>query len=118
MANYEPMEIHGYYRSHTHLPVWEIVEETGIWKELGIKASFEYCDSSSEAEAALFEGRVDFISGNHISPYALVARGKPIVSLASPSNSVSDKLISKQPTLVYKITRVTFTEKIIQMLYG
>ncbi len=97
MANYEPLEIHGYYRSHTHLPVWEIVEETGIWKELGIKASFEYCDSSSEAEAALFEGRVDFISGNHISPYALVARGKPIVSLASPSNSVSDKLISKQP---------------------
>ncbi len=97
MANYEPIEIHGYYRSHTHLPVWEIVEETGIWKELGIKASFEYCDSSSEAEAALFEGRVDFISGNHISPYALVARGKPIVSLASPSNSVSDKLISKQP---------------------
>ncbi len=97
MANYEPIEIHGYYRSHTHLPVWEIVEDTGIWKELGIKASFEYCDSSSEAEAALFEGRVDFISGNHISPYALVARGKPIVSLASPSNSVNDKLISKQP---------------------
>jgi len=97
MANYDPIEIHGYYRSHTHLPVWEIVEVTGIWKELGIKASFDYCDSSSEAEAALFEGRVDFISGNHISPYALVARGKPIVSLASPSNSVNDKLISKQP---------------------
>ncbi len=97
MANYEPIEIHGYYRSFTHLPVWEIVEETGIWKELDSKASFEYCDSSSEAEAALFEGRVDFISGNHISPYALVARGKPIVSLASPSNSVNDKLISKQP---------------------
>ncbi len=97
MANYEPIEIRGYYRSYTHLPVWEIVEDTGIWKELGIKASFEYCDSSSEAEAALFEGRVDFISGNHISPYALVARGKPIVSLASPSNSVNDKLVSKQP---------------------
>ena len=61
MANYDPIEIRGYYRSHTHLPVWDIVEETGIWKDLGIKASFEYCDSSSEAEAALFEGRVDFI---------------------------------------------------------
>ena len=73
------------------------MEETGIWKELGIKASFEYCDSSSEAEAALFEGRVDFISGNHISPYALVARGKPIVSLASPSNSVNDKLVTREP---------------------
>ena len=97
MANYEPLEIHGYFRSHSHLPVWEIVQETGIWEQLGIKASFEFCDSSSEAEAALFEGRVDFISGNHISPYALVARGKSIVSLASPSNSVNDNLISKQP---------------------
>ncbi len=97
MSDYKPLEIHGYYRSHTHLPVWEIVEQTGIWKELGIKASFEFCDSSSEAEAALFEGRVDFISGNHISPYALVARGRPIVSLASPSNSVNDKLITKEP---------------------
>ena len=97
MAEYEPVEIHGYYRSHTHLPVWNIVEETGIWKALGIKASFEYCDSSAEAEAALFEGRVDFISGNHISPYGLVARGRPIVSLASPSNSVNDKLCSRVP---------------------
>ena len=97
MANYEPLEIHGYFRSHSHLPVWEIVQETGIWEQLGIKANFEFCDSSSEAEAALFEGRVDFISGNHISPYALVARGKSIVSLASPSNSVNDNLISKQP---------------------
>ncbi len=97
MANYEPLEIHGYFRSHTHLPVWYIVEETGIWEQMGIKASFDYCDSSSEAEAALFEGRVDFISGNHISPYALVARGKPIVSLASPSNSVNDRLVTRQP---------------------
>ena len=97
MADYKPIEIHGYYRSHTHLPVWYILEETGIWRELGIKASFDYCDSSSEAEAALFEGRVDFISGNHISPYALVARGKPIVSLASPSNSVNDKLVTREP---------------------
>jgi len=97
VADYQPIEIHGYYRSVTHLPVWDIVQETGIWKALGIKASFEYCDSSAEAEAALFEGRVDFISGNHISPYALVARGKPIVSLASPSNSVNDKLVSREP---------------------
>ena len=97
MSEYQPIEIRGYYRSHTHLPVWEVVERAGIWKELAIKASFEYCDSSSIAEAALFDGSVDFVSGNHISPYGLVAKGKPIVSLASPSNSVNDKLISRAP---------------------
>jgi len=97
VEDYEPIEIRGFYRSHTHLPVWEVVEQAGIWRELGIKTSFEYCDSSAEAEAALFDGTIDFISGNHISPYGLVARGRPIVSLASPSNSVSDRLVSRQP---------------------
>ncbi|HEY2987880.1 MAG TPA: ABC transporter substrate-binding protein [Candidatus Binatia bacterium] len=97
MSDYQPIEIKGFYRSHTHLPVWEVIEKAGIWKQLEIKASFEYCDSSSVAEAALFDGDVDFVSGNHISPYGLVAEGKPIVSLASPSNSVNDKLIARAP---------------------
>lgn len=39
----------------------------------------------------------DFVSGNHVTPYALIARGKPIVCLASPSNSVNDKLVSRKP---------------------
>jgi ABC-type nitrate/sulfonate/bicarbonate transport system substrate-binding protein len=97
MAEYEPVQLRAFYRSHTHLPIWEVIDKAGIWKQLGIEVSFEYCDSSSVAEASLFDGRVDFVSGNHISPYGLVARGKPIVSLASPSNSVNDKLISRAP---------------------
>ena len=74
-----------------------MLDKAGIWRRVGITVDFTYCDSSSEAEAALFEGRVDLVSGNHISPYALVARGKPIVSLASPTNGVSDRLISREP---------------------
>ncbi|OGQ78101.1 MAG: hypothetical protein A3F90_05240 [Deltaproteobacteria bacterium RIFCSPLOWO2_12_FULL_60_19] len=94
---YAPIEIRGFFRSHTHLPIWEVIEQAGIWKQLGMKVSFEFCDSSNIAEAALFSGEVDFVSGNHITPYALVARGKPIVCLASPSNSVNDKLVSREP---------------------
>ena len=97
MAEYQPLEIKGFYRSHSHLPIWEVLEQAGIWRKMGIRASFEYCGSSAEAEDALFSGRIDFISGNHITPYALVASGRPIVSLASPNNSVSDKLVSRQP---------------------
>ena len=40
---------------------------------------------------------MDLISGNHISPYALVAQGKPIASLASPTNGVTDRLVSREP---------------------
>ena len=96
-GDYEPIEINAYFRSHTHLPIWEILDKAGFWDQVAIKVNFEYCDSSSEAEAALFDGRVDLVSGNHISPYALVAKGKPIVSLASPTNGVSDRLVSREP---------------------
>jgi NMT1/THI5 like len=95
--DYDSIEINAFFRSHTHLPLWEILDKAGFWKQVGIKVEFEYCDSSSEAEAALFSGKIDLISGNHISPYALVARGKPIVSLASPTNGVSDRLVSREP---------------------
>src|SRR5713226_6461693 len=93
----KPMEIKGYFRAFSHLPVWEIVERAGIWKQLGVRATFEFCGGSTEAEAALLEGRIDFVSGNHISPYALIARGKPLVCLASPSNGVRDSLASREP---------------------
>jgi len=97
MSEQKTMEIRGFYRSHSHLPIWEVMDKAGIWEQVGLKVTFEFCDSSSAAEKALFDGTVDFVSGNHISPYLLVRRGKPIVSLTSPSNSVNDKLVARFP---------------------
>lgn len=95
MADNTPLEIRGFYRSPSHLPIWEVMDKAGIWEQVGLKVTFEFCDSSSAAEKALFDGSIDFVSGNHISPYLLVRQGKPIVSLASPSNSVNDKLVAR-----------------------
>src|SRR5213594_379634 len=97
MADYTQMEIRGFYRSHSHLPIWEVMDKAGIWEKVGLKVSFEFCNSSEAAEKALFSGDVDFVSGNHISPYVLVKRGKPIVCLSSPSNSVNDRLVTRLP---------------------
>jgi len=97
MSEHNSMEIRGLYRSHSHLPIWEVMEKADIWDQVGLKVGFEFCDSSEAAEKALFSGDVDFVSGNHISPYLLVRRGKPIVSLSSPSNSVNDRLVTRLP---------------------
>jgi len=75
----------------------QVLDKAGIWEHVGLRVSFEFCDSSEVAEKALFGGDVDFVSGNHISPYLLVRRGKPIVSLTSPSNTVNDRLITRFP---------------------
>lgn len=89
--------VRGYYRAYSHLPLWDVLDRARIWQEVGLDlTSFEFCESSTAAEDALFSGRVDFLSGNHISPYMLVARGKPIVSLTSPGNGVSDRLVTRE----------------------
>jgi ABC-type nitrate/sulfonate/bicarbonate transport system substrate-binding protein len=97
MSEHPTMEIRGFYRSHSHLPIWEVMDKAGIWQQNGLKVSFEFCNSSEVAEKALFGGDVDFVSGNHISPYLLVRRGKPIVCLTSPSNTTNDRLVANFP---------------------
>jgi len=78
--------------------LWFLMEESGILRRVGVrKLHFDYHESSSQAEGALFKGDIDFISGNHISPYALIAKGKPIVSLASPDNVMLARVVSREP---------------------
>jgi hypothetical protein len=74
------------------------MKEAGIWEQAGLElAGFEYCAQPPEAEKALFNGDIDFISGDHLTPYALIVQGKPIVSLASPVNATSASIVSHEP---------------------
>src|SRR5258705_10680918 len=91
MTKQKSMEIRGFYRSHSHLPIWEVMEKAGIWQKKGLKASFEFCNSSEAAEKALFGGDVDFVSGNHSSPYLLMKSGKAIGGLSPPWNTAKDR---------------------------
>ena len=92
------IKIRGVYRSGSHLPIWEVLQQAGIWKKVGLDlVGFEYCAMPPEAEKALFKGEIDFISGDHLTPYALVAQGKPIVSIASPVNGQNASVASREP---------------------
>ncbi|MPZ15917.1 MAG: hypothetical protein GEU73_16095 [Chloroflexi bacterium] len=86
MADYETIDLRVQFRAG-HSTIWELADKAGVLAQLNTRlASLAFCESSSKAEAALFDGRVDVVAGNHISPYAKVAQGKPIVCLASPGN--------------------------------
>jgi ABC-type nitrate/sulfonate/bicarbonate transport system substrate-binding protein len=92
------IKIRGVYRSGSHLPLWEVLHEAGIWEKVGLDlVSLEYCAMPPDAEAALFKGDIDFISGDHLTPYGLVAQGKPIVSIASPVNGQNASVASRKP---------------------
>jgi len=92
------LKIRGVYRSGSHLPMWEVLQEADIWEKAGLDlAGFDYCAMPPDAEAALFKGDIDFISGDHLTPYGLVVKGKPIVSIASPVNGQNASVASREP---------------------
>src|ERR1044071_6067614 len=97
MADYEPIELNAMYRAG-HSTIWELADKSGVLGQLNMKlARLDFCASSTEAETKLLDGSVDIVAGNHISPYAKVAEGHPIVCLASPGNRVRDVVVSKEP---------------------
>jgi hypothetical protein len=97
MKDLKPYALNILFRAQ-HNAMWELAEKAGIMAEMNLSiASLEYADNSKEAEAKLFGGSLDFIAGNHISPYMWVARNRPIVQIASPGNFVRDSIVSRRP---------------------
>lgn len=85
------------FRATSHLPIWEVMDKAGIFAQVGLElVDFSFCNEPAIAEAALLEGKIDFVSGNHISTYTEFGRGKPIVHLSSPSNSVNYPVVARE----------------------
>lgn len=97
MKDLPPYELRIMFRAG-HSYVWELAEKSGVLGELGLSIkSLEAAEWSGKADQALFDEEIDFIVGNHISPYIHMAHGKPVVCIASPGNFVRDRLISREP---------------------
>src|SRR5579862_4509581 len=94
----DTMQVRGMFRATSHLPIWEVMDKAGIFQQVGLElVDFSFCNEPAVAEAALLEGKIDFVSGNHISTYTEFGRGKPIVHLTSPSNSVNYPVVAREP---------------------
>ncbi|HEY3118614.1 MAG TPA: ABC transporter substrate-binding protein [Chloroflexota bacterium] len=97
MSDYRPLALNIIFRA-SHSTLWELADKAGILGSLRLSInSLEFAEHSMVAEEALFGGAVDFVAGNHITPYKWVAQGKPIVCLASPGNAVQDRIVTHDP---------------------
>ena len=44
------IRVRGVYRSGSHLPIWEVMQQAGIWRKAGLDlVSFEYCAMPPDA---------------------------------------------------------------------
>jgi hypothetical protein len=97
MRDYPTVELRARFRAG-HSEFLELADKAGILPRLGIHLTFlEGTDDPRLAEEELFAGKIDMICGNHITPYVWAAQGKPIVCIASPSNSVQNFVVTREP---------------------
>src|SRR5688572_204381 len=69
------------------VPLLTVMENAGMWKTHGIDVrEYHYTDDPLDAEEKLLDGGIDFIFGNHVSPYMRLAHGEPMVCLAQMEN--------------------------------
>lgn len=63
-----------------------MIAESGSWAKHGLEVDYDRYISSEEAHVHVPSGKVEFVSGNHISTYGHRARGDQWVHLGQATN--------------------------------
>ena len=81
------------YRSSSHLLLHHVIAKSGAWEKHGLDVNYDYFISSADAHADVPTGKVEFVSGNHISTYGHRARGDEWVYLGQATNVANLSLV-------------------------
>ncbi len=83
----KPLDVRLVFRSISMVELLTIMEREGLWEKHGLDVrSLDQSNDAAACEERLFAGDVDFILGNHVSPYKRIAEGHPMVCLAQTVN--------------------------------
>ena len=84
------------YRSSSHLLLHHVIAQSGSWEKHGLDVNYDYFISSADAHADVPTGKVEFVSGNHISTYGHRARGDEWVYLGQATNVANLSLVVRK----------------------
>lgn len=83
------------YRSPSHLPFLEVIDKSGAWEERGLDVEFDFYISEDDAHEELAKGNIQFVDGNHVTPYGARVRGDKWVYLGQTALSYDHHLITR-----------------------
>ena len=92
------------YRSEDHLTLLHVIQESGAWEKYGLHVDYNIYIGPDEAHAAVNKGEVEFVSGNHISPYPARLKGDRWVYLGQTVNFYSHRLIVRPDSKIEKVS--------------
>lgn len=91
------------YRSSSHLLLHHVISESGAWAKHGLDVDYDRYISSEEAHADVPSGKVEFVSGNHISTYGHRARGDQWVYLGQATNVANLSLVVRKDSEINSV---------------
>src|SRR5262245_2523694 len=68
-------KVHFPYRSESHLSFLHVVGESGSWEKHGLQVEYDDFISSEDAHKNVANGSIEFVGGNHLSPYISRPKG-------------------------------------------
>jgi ABC-type nitrate/sulfonate/bicarbonate transport system substrate-binding protein len=92
------------YRSSSHLLLHHVIAESGSWEKHGLDVKYNYFISSADAHADIPAGRLEFVSGNHVSTYGHRARGDQWVYLGQATNVAKLSLVVRPDSEIATIS--------------
>ena len=91
------------YRSARHLALLHVVNESGAWKKQGLSVEYDSYVDPEEAHQLLKKGKVQFIGGNHITPYIKRATGDDWIYVGQTANYIGQALVVKKDSKIQKL---------------
>ena len=91
------------YRSARHLALLHIVNESGGWKKQGLTVEYDFYVDPEEAHKLLKSGKVQFIGGNHITPYIKRATGDDWIYVGQSANYIGQAIVVKKESKIQRL---------------
>ena len=81
------------YRAESHLPFLHVVGESGSWEKHGLQVDYNKFISSQNAHDNVAKGSVEFVGGNHLTPYSRRPKGDRWIYLGQTVSLLNHRMV-------------------------
>lgn len=92
------------YRSETHLPFLHVVGRSGSWEKYGLRVDYNKFISSQDAHDNIANGSVEFVGGNHLSPYCRRPKGDRWVYLGQTVSLLNHRMVVRPDSGINRVS--------------
>src|SRR5262249_21256000 len=100
-------KVHFPYRSESHLSFLHVVGESGSWEKHGLQVEYDDFISSEDAHKNVANGSIEFVGGNHLSPYIRRSKGDRWVYLGQSVSLLNHRMVVRSDSGISRVSDLT-----------